>query len=103
VRPAPRALDEAALLQRAQAALARDPARALGLTQEHQRRFPHGSLAQEREVIAIEALERLGDERAARQRANAFERRYKGSVHHGRVRESVTSEPALEPVKKPAR
>jgi hypothetical protein len=94
-RPAPRAESEAALLQRAQAALAGDPARALALTREHQRRFPRGSLSQEREVIAIEALKRVGAGRAAGEKASEFEQRYRGSVHEGRVRESVSAEPAV--------
>jgi hypothetical protein len=89
----PRAESEAALLQRAQAALATDPARALVLTREHRRRFPQGSLSQEREVIAIEALKRVGAERAAGEKASEFEQRYRGSVHKERVRESVTVEP----------
>lgn len=87
---APRAVtapkpSEAALLQRAQAALQRDPAEALALTRRHQASFPRGVLAQEREVIAIEALQRLGRHDAAQTRASAFERRYRGSVHQPRL------------------
>jgi hypothetical protein len=93
-RPAPRAESEAELLARAQAALATDPARALTLTREHRRRFPQGTLSQEREVIAIEALKRAGKARAAGEKASEFEQRYRGSVHEGRVRESVTPESA---------
>jgi hypothetical protein len=76
---------EAALLQKAQAALQQSPARALELTRRHQARFPQGVLAQEREVIAIEALRRLGRHDAAQARAAAFERRYSGSVHRPRL------------------
>jgi hypothetical protein len=89
-----RALAEAALLERAQAALSGNPASALALTREHQRRFPSGALGQEREVIAIEALKRLGRKEAANARAAAFERRYRGSVHRPRVERSTdTSSP----------
>lgn len=86
-KPAPpaRALDEASLLRRAQAALGERPGQALSLAREHARRFPDGALAQEREVIAISALERLGREREAAARAQAFERRWRGSVHQPRL------------------
>jgi hypothetical protein len=90
-----RLLAEAGLLERAQAALQRDPAGALALTREHQRRFARGALGQEREVIAIEALKRLGRHEAASSRAAAFERRYRGSVHRPRLERSTdTSAPA---------
>ena len=79
-------LREAELLQKAQALLSEDPSQALALTREHERRFQRGALAQEREVIAIEALKRLGREQAASDRAAEFERRYSGSVHQSRVR-----------------
>lgn len=91
---APRPGGEAQLLERAQAALAFRPAEALRLTREHEARFPRGALVQEREVIAIDALERLGRTGAAKARAAAFERRFHGSVHHPRVRRTTdTSAP----------
>jgi hypothetical protein len=77
--------NEAELLQRAQRALLDHPSRALALTAEHRRRFAEGALAEEREVIAIEALQRLGREQAARERAAVFEARYPNSVHRSRV------------------
>lgn len=80
---------EAALLQRAQAALRTDPGRALALTQEHRRRFPRGELGQEREVIAIEALSRLGRSGEATKRAESFEKAYPGSAHKKKVETSV--------------
>jgi hypothetical protein len=64
----------------------------LSLTREHARRFPQGALAQEREVIAIEALSRLGRTEAARQRGTQFERQYPGSAHQPKV-EQVTRPP----------
>lgn len=86
---------ETALLEQARAALQSRPAAALELTRRHQARFPHGALAQEREVIAIEALERLGRKAAADARAAEFERHYRGSVHQPRLmRGSDTSAPA---------
>jgi hypothetical protein len=77
---------ESALLQRAQSALARDPARALALTEQHRRSFPAGALSEEREAIAIQALRRLGREPEARARAARFETKYPNSVHRSRVR-----------------
>jgi len=83
------ASSEAELLRRAQAALAERPREALRLTAEHQRRFARPALSEEREVIAIEALRRLGKKSAAEQREAAFERRYRGSVHQGKLRDSA--------------
>jgi hypothetical protein len=87
--------NEAALLQRAQAALQHSPARALELTRRHQSSFPQGVLSQEREVIAIEALRRLGRHDAAQTRAAAFERRYTGSVHHPRLSGGADTSPPI--------
>jgi hypothetical protein len=78
-------LNEVALLDAARSALATDPRRALTLTQEHARRFPHGALSQEREVIAIDALSKLGQTDAAKARGSDFERRYPGSAHQPKI------------------
>jgi hypothetical protein len=85
---------EAELLERAQAALATRPKDALALTREHQRRFPRGLLVQEREVIAIDALSRLGQKRAASAKAAEFEERYRGSVHQPRLDDDRDRGPA---------
>ena len=77
------------MLRRAQAALATQPARALALTSEHQRRFRSGALAEEREALAIEALSRLGRAQEAQRRAALFQRKYPHSVHASRVRGAV--------------
>jgi hypothetical protein len=80
---------ESALLAQAQAALSTNPQRALALTREHKRRYPSGALAQEREVIAIEALNRIGDGDAARKRAKEFETSYPGSAHRRKVQNAT--------------
>jgi hypothetical protein len=80
------ALQEHRLLRAARDALATDPRRALDLTREHQRLFPKGMLAQEREVIAVEALARLGEGAAARTRADRFAAEFPDSPHQGRVK-----------------
>ena len=76
---------EAQLLGAARAALKSDPSRALAFTQEHQRLYPKGQLAQEREVIAIAALRKLGKGKNAADRAKTFEEQYPGSAHQPRV------------------
>lgn len=76
---------EVSLLGRAQQSLAADPAAALALTAEHARSFPHGTLAQEREFIAIEALEALGRHPEAVARATRFRAEYPSSAHLRRL------------------
>jgi outer membrane biosynthesis protein TonB len=72
---------EAKLLERARAALVSNPSHAYALTTEHKLRFPGGALAQEREVIAIEALRRLGKGDQASRRADDFSKSYPDSAH----------------------
>lgn len=73
--------DENALVTRAQSALARGRAgEALEALSEHQRRFPGGQFAEEREAMAIQALVRLGRTDAARARADRFRARFPGSM-----------------------
>ena len=87
--PAPTPSDpsptEGALLLRARQELSSDPSGALALTQEHARRFPSGTLVQEREVLAIEALARLGRSPEARRRFDAFRARFPQSPHVARL------------------
>jgi hypothetical protein len=58
----------------------------LALTETHRRLYPRGILAQEREVVAIEALARLGKARAAEQRASGFRNEQPHSIHESRLR-----------------
>ena len=51
---------EERLLNEAHEALAASPKRALALAQSHARRYPHGQLVAERDLITIEALVGLG-------------------------------------------
>lgn len=98
-------VSEVGLLDAAFASLARDPGRALELTDEALRRFPQGAMQHERETLAIEALARLGRVDAARARGASFLVQQGSSVHAARVRrvlaridqtsrDSVTSEGA---------
>ncbi len=76
---------EVKLLASAQDALRSDPARALALCNEHARKYPGGNVAQEREVIAIEALMKMGNRPAAKARADRFNAAYPGSSHARRI------------------
>ncbi len=76
---------EVSLLQSAQDALPSDPSGALLLAARHAAQFPHGALAQEREVIAIEALLRLERRDDARLRAGRFYRDFPHSAHRARI------------------
>ena len=83
--PEPPKISEAQLLDQARVALRTDPKRALQLADEHRRRFPHGVLAEEREVIAMQALKRLGLNDEARTRAKDFRSRHPESIHNPNV------------------
>ena len=92
---APRAT-ELELVQRAQAALASNPSRALSLTNEHAVAYPTGELVQEREVLAVEALSRLGRNEEASRRALAFVRRFPQTPYAARL-EMAIGRPLPEP------
>ncbi|MCI0634865.1 MAG: hypothetical protein L0206_13240, partial [Actinobacteria bacterium] len=81
--------EEVRLLREAQDAVASSPGRTLELGEEHRRRFPRGTLTQEREVLVIDALVRLGRGEAAVRRADGFSRRFPGSGHLARVQDLV--------------
>jgi hypothetical protein len=76
---------ELALLDRARSRVSRDPASAMRALDEHRARFPGGVFAQEREVLAIEALVRLGRRPDAKARADAFARDFPTSAHRRRI------------------
>lgn len=72
---------ELALLELARTALARGQAgEALLALERHEREFPGGRLAEERESVAIQALLALGREADARRRPDNFRRRYPESM-----------------------
>ncbi len=78
-------VEEAKLLGRAQEAIGSDPARALALATDHASKYPRGALAQEREVLAVDALLRLGRRKDAEARARAFRATYPTSGHVRRL------------------
>lgn len=75
---------ELALLTRAQHALDKRPDAALAVLQEHAARFPDGVLAQEREILRIDAELALGRTVQATTRARAFLTLFPGSPHRHR-------------------
>lgn len=77
--------NEVRTLQRAQDALRTEPSRALSICDDHARRFPSGLLDEEREVIAIDALTRLGRTDDALARARRFREAHPSSSHLGRI------------------
>lgn len=77
---------EVSLLADARAALAASPARALRLLEEHRRAYPSGALAQERDVMAIEAFAALGRSDVVVKRAERFLAAHEGSAHTARLR-----------------
>lgn len=76
---------EISLLRDAQTALGSNPQQALTLCQQHATLYPAGALSQEREVIVIEALVRLGRTAEAKSRATAFIAAHPGSTHTRRL------------------
>ncbi|MFT3924194.1 MAG: hypothetical protein QM778_16790 [Myxococcales bacterium] len=74
---------EVELLFEARRLIKKDPGAALRVLDEHAARFPDGMLVPEREVLAIDALRKLGREAQATRRLQAFRTRYPDSFHIG--------------------
>jgi hypothetical protein len=81
----PTAADEVGLLVRARRLLHAQPERALSLTDQHSAAHPRGVFAEEREVLAIEALRQLGRHEQANQRIAKFLAAFPSSAHRRRV------------------
>jgi hypothetical protein len=86
---APEPSSELELVARAESALRSNPAQALRLVEEHARRFPRASLSEEREVIAVEALARLGQGERAVKRAETFNADHPGSAYRARIERAI--------------
>jgi len=78
--------EEAALIERARAALGPSAAEALALTEVHAAQFPSGKLAMERELVALDALRRLGRTAEVRARGEALLSRARGGLYEERIR-----------------
>lgn len=64
-----------------------DPARALQLADEGHAKFPRGVFGQEREIIAIQSLQRLGRTDEAKRRSDAFVAAHPESMYAKSLRE----------------
>jgi hypothetical protein len=83
--------DELALVSSMQLALrSGNPARALAVANEHARRFPSGTLSQEREGARAIARCQLAEPAARASMQSAFEARYPGSPYAARVKAACT-------------
>jgi hypothetical protein len=83
---------EAELLEQARAELGGNPSRALAIAQEHASRFPSGKLSIERELVAVDALQRLGRTQEARARGDALLARSPGSLYEQRIRSILSAD-----------
>lgn len=90
VQPADTLAAEQALLEQARAAVATDAAAARAPLTEHERRFPRGQLAEEREALLVLALARAGETTAARKRADRFFERWPSSLHAAMVHAALS-------------
>jgi len=73
--------EEQRLLETARAAIARGAySSAVTSLTEHQTRFPTGRHVEERELLFVQALAGLGDDKAAKARAQAFAERFPTSI-----------------------
>jgi hypothetical protein len=82
---------EVELLEQARARFDADPASALALLDEHARVFPAGKLAIERELLALDALERIGKTADARSRAERALGSARGTIYEARIRSHLAT------------
>ena len=85
---------ELELLQQARTALARaDFAAALAAIAAHERRFPNGQLAEEREALRVLALSGAHQSEDARRAATAFRKRFPHSLLLTRMNDALGGAP----------
>ncbi|MFT3927925.1 MAG: hypothetical protein QM778_35685 [Myxococcales bacterium] len=77
--------DELSLIAQAQS-LRAEPQAVLRVLKQHATLYPQGMLAQEREVLAVEALVSAGQLKEAKRRAGRLEAEYPNSAHLPRIR-----------------
>lgn len=95
---------ELALLDRARKALGTgDASAALAALAKHDRRFPHGELGLEAELLRVEALEASGDNAAAAHRARAFLAAHPHSPYTARVKTLLAKATHRAPAPRPQR
>lgn len=84
--------DEARLLEAARSSLANDPLYAFSIVQHHQARYESGQLSAERELIAVDALLRLGRREEAQRRAAPRLEQAPDSLYAKRLRQLLGGE-----------
>jgi len=84
---------EAAMLEDARVVLERAPGEALSKLDAHAALFPAGKLALERELMAVDALRRLGRFAEARARGEDLLAHSRGSIYEERVRAMLAALP----------
>jgi hypothetical protein len=88
---------ERVLLDAARQGLLRgEPQTSWEAIEEHERKFPDGALAEERDALAVRTLVALGRNPEARRRAEALRSRFPHSVFLPAV-ETALAAPATEP------
>jgi hypothetical protein len=87
-------LRETRLLERARAELEERPAASLRLLADHEREFPNGTLAVEREFLTVAGLLRVGQRERAEARAAALRERAPGSLYEQRLERLLGGEDA---------
>lgn len=88
---APTLVEEAQHLARVRGLAARDPAAALALIEEGNQRFTSGALWPERELFALDALQRLGRRAEAATRGERLLARYPDGPTAERIRALIGS------------
>jgi hypothetical protein len=84
-QPADTLASELSLIDAARATLDTDPSATLAKLAEHERLFPSGKLAIERELLALDALARLGRTAEESQRAERLRPAVRGTFYEDRV------------------
>jgi hypothetical protein len=82
--------EELRQLAQARQALQNSPARALAEADLHEQRFPHGTLAPERELLRVEALRRLGRDAEARELAARMLAKPESQAYRAQVEELLS-------------
>jgi hypothetical protein len=90
-RPKSTLAGELELLETARGHLARSPETALAKLAEHRARYPSGLLANERDLMELDALRKTGRVEDARSRAQAWLARDPRGMHAARVRQILST------------
>lgn len=87
---------ETQFLEKARTLLGQDAQLALRSLDAHRREFPHGALKLERELMAVDALLKLGRRQEAQLRASQMREQAPGSIYEKRLSRLLGEGPAQE-------